>query len=69
MTYVKAPKPKGLGFCFVAVSVSEETSYICSTGGPKQSLRMFIAAFMSLSWCEPHSGHVHCRSESERFSL
>ena len=30
---------------------------------------MFIAALMSLSWCEPQSGHVHCLSESERFSL
>ena len=69
---VKAPKPKGLGLCFVAVSVSEETSYICSTGGPKQPLRMFIAAFMSLSWCEPHlyaGGNIYFFSMEGRVSV
>ena len=30
-TEVKAPKPKGLGLCFIAVCGSEETSYIYST--------------------------------------
>ena len=30
---------------------------------------MFIAALMSLSWSEPHSGHVHCLSESESLSF
>ena len=28
---------------------------------------MFIAAFMSLSWWEPHFGHVHCLSVREEF--
>ena len=44
------PLPKGRGLCFVAVSISEETSYVCSTEGPQAALKMFIAAFMSLSW-------------------
>ena len=30
------PLPKGRGLCFVAVCVSKETSYVCSTEGPKQ---------------------------------
>ena len=48
---VKAPKPKGLGLCFVDRSVSEEMSYAVSTEGPQAvSLKMFIAALMSRSW-------------------
>ena len=45
------PLPKGdRGLCFIAVSISEETSYICSTEGSKAALKMFIAALMSRSW-------------------
>ena len=42
---VKAPKPKGLGLCFVAVRISEETSYICSTMGPKQPIQQKLTIY------------------------
>ena len=45
MDRVKAPKPKGLGLCFVAVRISEETSDICSTMGPKQPIQQKLTIY------------------------
>ena len=49
------------------VSLVRDKAYRQVTAIPARN--MFIAALMSLSWCEPHSGHVHCLSFKVRVSL
>lgn len=46
----------------IGLGVSRPTIYADYANRRSPSLRMFVAAFMSLSWCSPHSGQTHSRT-------
>lgn len=46
----------------IGLGVSRPTIYADYANRRSPSLRMFFAAFMSLSWCSPHSGQTHSRT-------
>ena len=49
--------------------IPNQIGFIAYQDAGTPACKMFIAALMSLSWSEPHSGHVHCLSESESLSF
>ena len=68
-----APRTKGRGdFGFIATARLYQRENVLLSLHPQASnpaCLILIAAFMSLSWYDPHSGHVHSLSLRERFLL